>query len=218
MPRRVPELEYGDDVVRRISQQGSLKWNGERTFVSEIFAYEWMGLRALDERYYEVLYGPVTVGFLDTFQHVFHRALNLALRRRLGMENHQEPVEMPDGGKPGNPNPGFPPFPPSLEIAARFPHSHTHDSSYNHQGTQNRLLKVLPMSPDRSVTYVPGRTNLSELKGTPVTSRDQRERFFYTLAGTTNGARYCREIIVLAWASPTNRSVAGSNSSLRPVR
>jgi putative transposase len=123
MPRRIPELEYGDDlVVRRISQQGSLKWNGERTFVSEIFAYEWMGLRALDERYYEVLYGPVRVGFLDTFQHVFHRALSLALRRRLEIENHHEHGEMPAVGKPGNPNPGFPPFPPSLEIAARFPH------------------------------------------------------------------------------------------------
>ena len=87
MPRRVPELDYGDDVmVRRISQQGSLKVNGERTFVSEIFAHEWMGLRALDERYSEVLYGPMTVGFFDTFRHLFHRALSVRLRRRLGME------------------------------------------------------------------------------------------------------------------------------------
>jgi len=87
MPRRVPELDYGDDVmVRRISQQGSLKVNGERRFVSEIFAHEWMGLRALDERYAEVLYGPVTVGFLDTFRHLFHRALSVRLRRRLGMQ------------------------------------------------------------------------------------------------------------------------------------
>src|SRR5271167_1364992 len=66
---------------------------------------------------------------------------------------------MTAGGKPGNPNPGFPPFPPSLEIALRFPHSHSHDSCpYNHQGTRNGLSKVLPMSSDRSVTYVPGRT------------------------------------------------------------
>lgn len=87
MPRRVPELAYGDDVVvRRISQQGSLKMKGERTFVSEIFAHEWMGLRALDERYWEVLYGPVRIGYLDTFRHVFHRALSLSLRRRLGIE------------------------------------------------------------------------------------------------------------------------------------
>jgi putative transposase len=85
MPRRVPELEYGNDVVvRRISQQGSLKWHGERTFISEIFACEWLGLRALDERYSEVLYGPVAVGFFDTYQHRFHRALSARLRRELG--------------------------------------------------------------------------------------------------------------------------------------
>jgi len=68
------ELVYRDDVeVRRISQQGGLKWKGERTFLSEIFAYEWIGLRPLDERYFEVLHGPVPLGFLDTFRHVFHR-------------------------------------------------------------------------------------------------------------------------------------------------
>jgi transposase InsO family protein len=87
MPRRLPELEYGDDLqVRRVSQQGSLKVGGQRTFVSEIFAYEWLGLRALDERYCEVLYGPLTVGFLDTFGHTFHRVLGVALRRRLGID------------------------------------------------------------------------------------------------------------------------------------
>jgi putative transposase len=89
MPRRVPELEYGDDVlVRRISQQGSLKMNGKRTFVSEIFAHEWIGLRALDERYFEVLYGPVRLGFLDTFQHAFFRVLGLALRRQLHLQEN----------------------------------------------------------------------------------------------------------------------------------
>jgi hypothetical protein len=87
MPRRVPELEYGDEVVlRRVSQQGSLKLHGQRTFISEIFAYQWLGLRALDERYFEVLYGPVSLGFLDSRDHTFHRALHLTLRRRLGLE------------------------------------------------------------------------------------------------------------------------------------
>jgi len=87
MPRRVPELEYGDGVeLRRVSQQGSLKMCGVRTFISEIFAYEWLGLRALDERYFEVLYGPVRLGFLDTREHTFQRALHLAMRRRLGLE------------------------------------------------------------------------------------------------------------------------------------
>jgi hypothetical protein len=34
-------------------------------------------------------------------------------------------VEMPDGGHRGKPTPGFPPCPPPLEIATRFPHSHS---------------------------------------------------------------------------------------------
>lgn len=85
MPRRVRELEYDAEVlVRRISQQGSLRMNGERIFLSEIFAYEWLGLRAVDERYFQVLYGPVLLGYLDSFRHVFHRMLSPALRQRLG--------------------------------------------------------------------------------------------------------------------------------------
>lgn len=88
MPRRLPELQYPDDVVvRRISQQGSLKWKGQRTFLSEIFAYEWIGLRPLDERYHEVLYGPVRLGFLDTRLHAFHRRLTLATQRRIGVRS-----------------------------------------------------------------------------------------------------------------------------------
>lgn len=84
MPLRVPELEYPPEmVVRRISQQGSLKWKGERTFLSEIFAYELVGLRPLDERYCELLYGTVTLGWLDTFRHRFHRRLSARMRGEL---------------------------------------------------------------------------------------------------------------------------------------
>jgi hypothetical protein len=36
----------------------------------------------------------------------------------------REAVEMTGGGKRGKPKTGFPLFPPPLEIAARFPHSH----------------------------------------------------------------------------------------------
>jgi hypothetical protein len=48
----------------------------------------------LDERYFEVLYGPVRLRFLDTRERTFHCALHLAVRRRSGLE---EPVEMPAG-------------------------------------------------------------------------------------------------------------------------
>ena len=36
-------------------------------------------------------------------------------------------MEMPGRGKPGKPNPRFPPFPPPLEILKGFPHSHRSD-------------------------------------------------------------------------------------------
>ncbi len=81
-PRRVPEVEYDTDVqVRRVSQKGDLKWNGVRTFVSETFAYEYVGLRASDDRYYEVLYGPLVVGWFDAFQARFHRRRPRPLRQ-----------------------------------------------------------------------------------------------------------------------------------------
>jgi hypothetical protein len=38
-------------------------------------------------------------------------------------------MEMTACGKPGKPKTGFPSFPPPLEIAARFPHSHSSDDS-----------------------------------------------------------------------------------------
>jgi putative transposase len=79
-PRRVPELEYGDLMeTRRISQHGGLKWNGERTFISEVFAYETLGLRAIDERWVEVYYGPIRLGWLDGHLHRFTRRKPRAL-------------------------------------------------------------------------------------------------------------------------------------------
>jgi hypothetical protein len=53
---------------------------------------------------------------------------------------------MPGGEKGGKPNPGFPPFPPPLEIAPRFPHSHRPDDDYRSQkkGTQPRIAPLPP--------------------------------------------------------------------------
>jgi putative transposase len=73
-PWRVPELQYADDVqVRRVSQQGSIRWKGERTFVSEVFRYEPLGLKQLDDRWLKVYYGPVALGWLDGYHHRFSR-------------------------------------------------------------------------------------------------------------------------------------------------
>jgi hypothetical protein len=41
-----------------------------------------------------------------------------------------EAMEMTGRGSPGKPQSGFPPLPPPLEIASRFPHSHSREYDY----------------------------------------------------------------------------------------
>jgi putative transposase len=81
-PRRVPEVEYDSAIfVRRVSGKGDLNWKNERFFVSEIFGGQSLGLRPNHDRYYDVLYGPLQIGWFDTFAHQFHRSEPRPLRK-----------------------------------------------------------------------------------------------------------------------------------------
>jgi hypothetical protein len=65
-PSRLPELEYPPGVhLRRISQQGSVKWKSARAFVSEVLARAYVGLLEVQEEFFEVYYGPLLLGWLD---------------------------------------------------------------------------------------------------------------------------------------------------------
>lgn len=71
-PSRLPELEYPAGVhFRRISQQGSLRWRTERTFLSEVLARQTVGLLETEEEFFEVYYGPVLIGWFDGRSHLF---------------------------------------------------------------------------------------------------------------------------------------------------
>ena len=71
-PARLPELEYPPGAhLRRISQQGSLKWRSERTFLSEVLARQTVGLLETDEEFFEVYYGPLLIGWFDGRSHLF---------------------------------------------------------------------------------------------------------------------------------------------------
>lgn len=81
-PRRVPEVEYDADVhVRRVSPSGELNWKHRPLFVSELFGGQSLGLRPSHDRYFEVLYGPLHLGWFDTFRHQFHRTEPRLLRK-----------------------------------------------------------------------------------------------------------------------------------------
>ena len=65
-PARLPELQYPAGAhLRRISQQGSLKWKCERTFLSEVLARQTVGLLETEEEFFEVYYGPLLIGWFD---------------------------------------------------------------------------------------------------------------------------------------------------------
>ena len=71
-PARLPELVYPGGVqLRRISQQGSLKWRSERTFLSEVLARQTVGLLETEEDFFEVYYGPILLGWFDGRSHLF---------------------------------------------------------------------------------------------------------------------------------------------------
>ena len=71
-PSRLPELEYPAGAeLRWVSQQGSVKWKRQRTFLSEVLGREAVGLVEVDEELFEVYYGPLLLGWLDGRHAVF---------------------------------------------------------------------------------------------------------------------------------------------------
>jgi putative transposase len=86
-PARLLEPEYPPGVqLRRISQQGSLKWKSERTFVSEVLARQLVGLLETEEDFFEVYYGPLLLGWLDSRAHLFEAEQPVPRKRRRRVE------------------------------------------------------------------------------------------------------------------------------------
>jgi transposase InsO family protein len=74
-PSRLPELEYPAGAqLRWVSQQGSVKWKSRRTFISEVFGRQAIGLVEVDDELFELYYGPVFLGWLDGHYGEFQRA------------------------------------------------------------------------------------------------------------------------------------------------
>lgn len=87
MPRRLPELEYPEGYfVRQVMQGGEISWEGRCAFISEVLRHEPVGLKPHTDRYYEVFYGPVALGWLDSWKCRFQRQLNKRQREELEKE------------------------------------------------------------------------------------------------------------------------------------
>ena len=63
---RLDEPEYtADHHVRRVRQNGEIKWQGNLVFISEALAGEPVGIAESDDGRFTINFGPVLLGYLD---------------------------------------------------------------------------------------------------------------------------------------------------------
>lgn len=68
-PARVAEPEYDQGVeVRRVQPQGYFSWKHRYFFLSATLAGEVIGLRPVDERFYDIYFAAFRIGRLDSYK------------------------------------------------------------------------------------------------------------------------------------------------------
>lgn len=68
-PARVAEPEYDQGVeVRRVQPQGYFSWKHRYFFLSATLAGEVIGLRPVDERFYDIYFAAFPIGRLDSYK------------------------------------------------------------------------------------------------------------------------------------------------------
>jgi transposase InsO family protein len=70
-PRRTPVIEYEPSLeVRRVSQQGAIKWGGNPIFISQALAGECIAIKSIDYDIHEIYFSRFLIGRL--IQDKFH--------------------------------------------------------------------------------------------------------------------------------------------------
>ena len=65
-PEKLPEMVYPDGLaVRKVRQEGHIRWRGFEVFVTKTLVGEPIGLQELDHDLWQVYFGPLDLGVLD---------------------------------------------------------------------------------------------------------------------------------------------------------
>ncbi|MDF1545591.1 MAG: integrase core domain-containing protein [bacterium] len=65
-PTRVPEIAYPDQmIVRQVRSSGQIRWYGHEIFISETLNGEPIAFEQLDDRYYQIYFGPIALAKFD---------------------------------------------------------------------------------------------------------------------------------------------------------
>jgi len=75
-PRRLPPLEYPAHVeLRRVDSAGMVHWRGERFFLSEVLASEYVSLTETGDGEWQLHFGPLRLGYYRSDELQFTEAL-----------------------------------------------------------------------------------------------------------------------------------------------
>ena len=65
-PAKMPLVEYDSGlVVRQVRNSGEIKWKGELLYISQALGKEAVGLKQLDNHYWEIYFSFLPIGILD---------------------------------------------------------------------------------------------------------------------------------------------------------
>ena len=80
-------MTYPDDmIIRSVKSQGDISWKSRHVYLSETLATETVGLRQLNDRIWDIYFGPVRLAQLDSFE----KCLIHLPRKRKQMQNDKE--------------------------------------------------------------------------------------------------------------------------------
>ena len=84
MPERLPEPDYGPDAaVRRVRQNGEIKWRGELIFISSALVGEAVGIEQTDSGGWLVRFCDVLLGAIDLDKRTLQRSAAKTRRKAL---------------------------------------------------------------------------------------------------------------------------------------
>lgn len=67
-PLRTPEIEYPKEyLIRKVLSQGDIAWKNKHIYLSETLAGESIGLKQIDDRYYQIYFSNISLAILDSF-------------------------------------------------------------------------------------------------------------------------------------------------------
>ena len=64
----LPEVVYPDDmIIRSVKSQGDISWKNHHVYLSDTLAGELVGLRQIDDRIWDIYFGPIKLAQLDSY-------------------------------------------------------------------------------------------------------------------------------------------------------